>query len=175
MAILRERPGYFDHLVLADSPVVLESHSGVTVLTDLRVDEVCQDLRAETERFRTGTPEHRESVAKLVAAQREIRNTEDGYWVAASGPEAALHALTGTAVAGDVRSAAVMSDGVSRLVTEYGMATWEAVLDQLREGGPASLIRRVREVEATDPHGQRWPRYKAGDDAAVAFCQRVEG
>ncbi len=175
VAILRERPGYFDHLVLADSPVVLESHSGVTVLTDLRVDEVCQDLRAETERFRTGTPEHRESVAKLVAAQREIRNTEDGYWVAASGPEAALHALTGTAVAGDVRSAAVMSDGVSRLVTEYGMATWEAVLDQLREGGPASLIRRVREVEATDPHGQRWPRYKAGDDAAVAFCQRVEG
>ncbi|MFD5620693.1 hypothetical protein [Streptomyces yangpuensis] len=171
VAILRERPGYFDHLVLADSPVVLEGSTGVTVLTDLRVDEVCQDLRAETERFRTGTPEHRASVAKLVAAQREIRNTDQGYWVAASTPEAARHALTGTAAADDVWSAAVMSDGISRLVTEYGMATWEAVLDQLREGGPVSLIRRVREVEATDPHGQRWPRYKAGDDAAVAFCQ----
>ncbi|MGW2585514.1 hypothetical protein ACWCYZ_30060 [Streptomyces virginiae] len=172
VAILRERPDFFDHLVLADSPVVLESADGITVLTDLRVDEVCQDLRAETERFQTGTLEHRVSVAKLVAAQREIRNTPDGYWVAAAAPEAASHALTGTVAADDIRAAAVMSDGVSRLVTEYRMATWENVLDRLREGGPTSVIRRVREVEATDPHGRRWPRYKAGDDAALAFCQR---
>jgi hypothetical protein len=172
VAILRERSEHFDHLVLADSPVVLEGQSGVTVLTDLRVDDVCQDLRAETERFQTGTPEHRASVARLVAAQREIRNTDEGYWVAASAPDAAFHALTGTTQADEIRSAAVMSDGVSRLVTEYQMATWPAVLEELRTGGPASLIRTVREVEATDPHGQRWPRYKAGDDAAVAFCQR---
>ncbi|MFD8978908.1 hypothetical protein [Streptomyces sp. NPDC059564] len=170
VAILRELPGYFDHLVLADSPIVLEGTGGVTVLTDLRVDDVRQDLRAETEQFQTGTPEHRASVARLVAAQRKIRNTPEGYWVAAAAPEAASHALTGTVAAADVRSAAVMSDGVSRLVTEYRMASWEALLDQLRGNGPAALIRTVREVEATDPHGQRWPRYKAGDDAAVAFC-----
>ncbi|MFI8101647.1 hypothetical protein [Streptomyces sp. NPDC086023] len=173
VAILRERTGSFDHLVLADSPVILEGDSGVTVLTDLRVDDVCRDLRTETEQFQTGTPEHRASVARLVAAQRAIRNTEDGYWVAASTPEAALHALVGTTPADGVRSAAVMSDGVSRLVTEYRMATWEGVLDKLREEGPVSLIRSVREVEAMDPHGQRWPRYKAGDDAAIAFCRRV--
>ncbi|MFE3288175.1 hypothetical protein ACFXJJ_34430, partial [Streptomyces sp. NPDC059233] len=172
VAVLRERPGFFDHLVLADSPVVLEGAGGISVLTDLRVDEVCQDLRVETEQFQTGTPEHRASVARLVAAQREIRNTPDGYWVAAAGPEAAFHALTGTVAADDVRSAAVMSDGVSRLVTEYQMASWEVVLDKLRADGPASVIRMVREVEATDPHGRRWPRYKAGDDAAIAFCQR---
>ncbi|MGW4505306.1 hypothetical protein ACWENO_11725 [Streptomyces sp. NPDC004436] len=65
-----------------------------------------------------------------------------------------------------------MSDGVSRLVTEYQMASWEAVLDKLGADGPASVIRMVREVEATDPHGRQWPRYKAGDDAAIAFCQR---
>ncbi|MCX4800599.1 protein phosphatase 2C domain-containing protein [Streptomyces sp. NBC_01214] len=170
VAILRERPGHFDHLVLADSPVVLEGTGGITVLTDLRVDDVCQDLRAETERYQTGTLEHRASVARLVAAQREIRNTDEGYWVAAATPDAAAHALTGTAPAASIQSAAVMSDGISRLVTEYEMATWDAVLAQLRDHGPASLIRTVREVEATDPHGQRWPRYKAGDDAAVAYC-----
>ncbi|MFD9453719.1 protein phosphatase 2C domain-containing protein [Streptomyces sp. NPDC059985] len=170
VAILRERPEHFDHLVLADSPIVLEGTDGITVLTDLRVDDVCQDLRVETEQFQTGTPEHRASVARLVAAQRKIRNTPEGYWVAAATPEAASHALTGTVDAVDVRSAAVMSDGVSRLVTEYRMATWETLLTQLRDSGPAALIRTIREVEATDPHGQRWPRYKAGDDAAVAFC-----
>ncbi|KJY29946.1 protein phosphatase 2C domain-containing protein [Streptomyces katrae] len=175
VAILRERPGHFDHLVLADSPIVLEGADGITVLTDLRVDEVCQDLRAETEQFATGTPEHRASVARLVAAQRKIRNTPEGYWVAAASPDAASHALTGTVAAADVRSAAVMSDGVSRLVTEYQMATWEGLLAQLRTSGPAALIRSIREVEATDPHGQRWPRYKAGDDAAVAFCSFAQG
>ncbi|WSJ30836.1 protein phosphatase 2C domain-containing protein [Streptomyces subrutilus] len=171
VAVLRERGEHLDHLVLADSPIVLESVSGISVVTDLSVDEVCQDLRLETERHETGTPEHRASVARLVAAQREIRNTPDGYWVASATPEAAFHALTGSVQASDIRSAAVMSDGVSRLVTEYGMATWSEVFDALRSHGPASLIQTVRLVEATDPHGRRWPRYKTGDDAAVAFCQ----
>ncbi|MFD5509908.1 hypothetical protein [Streptomyces sp. NPDC059761] len=171
VAILRERLGAFDHLVLADSPIVLEGTAGFTTLTDLRVDEVCQDLRAETERHETGSPEHRSSVARLVAAQREIRNTPEGYWVASATPEAAFHALTGSVDSSEVRSAAVVSDGVSRLVTEYQMASWTDVFAQLRKDGPAALIGKVREVEATDPHGRRWPRYKAGDDAAVAFCQ----
>ncbi|MFF7298179.1 hypothetical protein [Streptomyces sp. NPDC008265] len=172
VALLREGPGRLDHLVLADSPIVLEKEGEFVVLTDLRVDEVCGDLRAETEQFETGTPEHSASVARLVSAQRAIRNTPEGYWVAAAGPEAASHALTGTVDGDAVRSAAVLSDGASRLVTEYQMATWEAVFDQLRTSGPRSLISRVRNVEATDPHGRRWPRYKSGDDAAVAFCQR---
>lgn len=172
VAILREQSDRIDHLVLADSPIVLEGADGYTTLTDLRVDDVCQDLRAETERHATGSAEHRASVARLVAAQRQIRNTDEGYWVAASAPEAAFHALTGTANPSEVRSAAVVSDGVSRLVTEYQMASWADVFDQLRREGPAALIATVRKVEGTDPHGHRWPRYKVGDDAAVAFCQR---
>jgi hypothetical protein len=70
-----------------------------------------------------------------------------------------------------IRSAAVMSDGVSRLVTEYGMATWSDVFATLQIGGPRKLIETVRKVEATDPTGLRWPRYKSGDDATVAYCQ----
>ncbi|MFE1232701.1 hypothetical protein [Streptomyces sp. NPDC058745] len=171
VAILRERPGAFDHLVLADSPIVLKGAADFTTLTDLRVDEVCQDLRAETERHETGSPAHRSSVARLVTAQREIRNTPEGYWVASSAPEAAFHALTGTVDRSEVQSAAVISDGVSRLVTEYQMASWADAFGLLERQGPAALIGKVREVEATDPLGHRWPRYKAGDDATIAFCQ----
>ncbi|WP_078628608.1 hypothetical protein [Streptomyces sp. NRRL F-2664] len=171
VALLREGVESFDYLVLADSPIVLEKGDQISVLTDLRVDEVCRDLKVETEQYRTGTPEHSASVAKLVAAQRAIRNTPEGYWVASAKSDAAFHALTGSVDANEIRSAVVLSDGVSRLVTEYQMATWETVFDQLRAAGPDSLIGAVRQVEATDPHGQRWPRYKSGDDASVAFCQ----
>ncbi|MFI9809676.1 hypothetical protein ACIHEJ_36025 [Streptomyces sp. NPDC052301] len=170
VAILRQRWGALDHLVLADSPVVLDAKDGYTLITDQRVDEVLPDLRAAVERHETHTPGHREALQRLVLAQREVRNTTDGYWVAGADPESARHVLTGTAKLGDVRSAAIMSDGVSRLVTEYGMATWDEVFTTLRSGGPHELIETVRRVEATDPTGLRWPRYKSGDDATVAFC-----
>ncbi|WP_406366143.1 hypothetical protein [Streptomyces sp. NBC_00645] len=168
---MRQRSDAFDHLVLADSPIVFESATGYSMITDLRVDEVLPELRAETERYETHTPEHRESLQALVTAQRQVRNTTEGYWVAAADPDAAQHAVTGTTPLDGLHAAAVMSDGVSRLVTEYKMATWADAFATLRRGGPRELIDAVREVEATDPTGRRWPRYKSGDDAAIAFCQ----
>ncbi|MFJ8110052.1 hypothetical protein [Streptomyces sp. NPDC096132] len=171
VAILRQREGFLDHLVLADSPIVLEGHGNYTVLTDLRVDEVLPELRAEVEQYETHTTEHQEALQRFVTAQRQTRNTSTGYWVAASGPDAADHALTGSVPDQDALAAAVLSDGASRLVTEYAMATWSEVFTALRTGGPRELIDTVRKVEATDPTGRRWPRYKSGDDASVAFCQ----
>jgi hypothetical protein len=170
VAILRQRDAVLDHLVLADSPVVLEGHRDLAVITDLRVDEVLPELRAEVEQHETHTAEHKEALRRLITAQRQTRNTPTGYWVAAASPEAAEHALVGSTPAEDVRAAAVLSDGVSRLVTEYGMATWSEVFTTLRSGGPQELINTVRKVEALDPTGRRWPRYKSGDDASVAFC-----
>ncbi|PWI08398.1 hypothetical protein DIZ27_23365 [Streptomyces sp. NWU339] len=171
VAILRQQDGFLDHLVLADSPIVLEGRQGFSVLTDLRVDEVLPELRAEVEQYETHTPEHKEALQRFVTAQRQTRNTPAGYWVAAAGPEAAEHALVGSTPINGVRAAAVLSDGISRLVTEYAMATWSRVFTTLRTGGPRELIDTVRKVEATDPTGRRWPRYKSGDDASVAFCQ----
>ncbi|MEV7241641.1 hypothetical protein AB0N92_10395 [Streptomyces sp. NPDC093248] len=171
VAILRENTESLDHLVLADSPIVFDGTGGISVITDLRVDDVLPDLKAEVEQYETHTGEHKEALRKLVSAQRQVRNTPEGYWVAAVAPEAAEHALSGTVPSVDVHAAAVMSDGVSRLVTEYAMATWPEVFNTLRVGGPCALIETVRKVEATDPTGRRWPRYKSGDDATVALCQ----
>ncbi|MFJ9607816.1 hypothetical protein ACIRS1_15895 [Kitasatospora sp. NPDC101176] len=123
VSILRAGADHFDYLVLADSPIVFERADDYQVVTDLRVDSVVPELRAETERFATGTPEHAEAVRRMVEAQRLTRNTVDGYWVATSSGEAAHHALTDTVPLADVRAAVVLSDGVSRLVTEYRAAS----------------------------------------------------
>ncbi|MEU1287794.1 hypothetical protein [Kitasatospora sp. NPDC005856] len=171
VSILRCGGKQLDYLVLADSPIVFEQNDEYLVKTDLRVNTVVPELRAETERFATGTPEHTESVRRMVAAQRLTRNTADGYWVAASNSEAAGRAFTGAVPATGVSAVAVMSDGASRLVTDYGTASWPEVFATLRAAGADGLISAVRDVEATDPDGVRWPRYKRGDDAAVAFCQ----
>ncbi|MFJ8432973.1 hypothetical protein ACIQ9P_16910 [Kitasatospora sp. NPDC094019] len=171
VSVLRAGADGFDYLVLADSPIVFERADGHQLVTDLRVDATVPELRAEAERFPTGTPAHTEAVRRMVAAQRLTRNTAGGYWVAGSDGGAAHHALTGTVPLAGITAAAVMSDGVSRLVTEYRAASWTEVFATLREGGADGLIAAVRTVEATDPEGLRWPRFKASDDAAAAFCQ----
>ncbi|MER7579940.1 hypothetical protein [Kitasatospora sp. NPDC097691] len=171
VSILRAGDDRFDYLVLADSPIVFEQADRYQVVTDLRVDAMVPELRAETERFATGTPEHTEALRRMVVAQRLTRNTVDGYWVAASNGEAAHHALTGAMPLAGVRSVAVLSDGTSRLVTEYRTASWADAFAMLRGSGTDGLIAEVRRIEATDPNGHRWPRFKSGDDATVAFCQ----
>ncbi|MEE6269493.1 hypothetical protein V2E29_28160 [Streptomyces diastatochromogenes] len=171
VAILRQREDVLDHLVLADSPIVFDGPQGCSAITDLRVDEILPELKAEVERYETHTQEHREALQRLVVAQRQVRNTPEGYWVAMAGPEAAEHGVVGSTPLDQVHAAAVLSDGTSRLVLEYEMATWSEVFATLRAGGPGELLDTVRRVEATDPTGRRWPRYKSGDDATVAFCQ----
>ncbi|MCW2881921.1 MAG: hypothetical protein JWQ95_6021 [Sphaerisporangium sp.] len=71
--------------------------------------------------------------------------------------------------AGHVRAAALLSDGASRLVDQFGLATWQQALDILEGSGPAELIRRVRHAEQSDLDSTRWPRGKTFDDATAVY------
>jgi hypothetical protein len=63
----------------------------------------------------------------------------------------------------------LLSDGASRLVDVFGLATWDELLVLLEESGPGELVRRVRAAEAADPQGRRWPRTKGSDDATPIY------
>jgi hypothetical protein len=56
-------------------------------------------------------------------------------------------------------------------LVEFGLAGWNQVLTTLAEDGPENVIEDVRRVEATDPRGDRWPRYKASDDATAVYVR----
>jgi hypothetical protein len=107
-------------------------------------------------------------------AIRAHRNVDGGFWVASVDPLAAEQALTGTVPADRVCAAAILSDGASRLVDRFGLATWRQALDLLDQDGPEELIRRAREAERGDPNGSHRPRGKTFDDATAAYC-RVRG
>lgn len=66
-----------------------------------------------------------------------------------------------------LNSVSLLSDGATRLVDRFELADWVTVLDTLNTSGPNELIRMVRDAEAGDPHGRRWPRGKAQDDATA--------
>jgi hypothetical protein len=146
VALLRRRGAWLEHLVLADSPVLVE-------LTDGRLEVVLDDRVDRLPAYDLAT------VARL-------RNAPGGFWVASTRPEAAEQALSGAHRLDGVARFAVLTDGVSRLVERYGWS-WRRLLDTLDEQGPAEAVRAVRAAESADPPGRF--RGKRHDDATVAF------
>jgi len=169
VAVLRSF-GHLGYLVLSDSAVVVDGFDGIQVFQDSRVDTTATELADVVLATASNDDSHAERRRALITQRRAARNVPGGYWVASSSPAAAAHAVTGSVPVGTTRRAAVLSDGAMRL-HEFGLATWEELLDTLDLHGPAELIRQVRNAEDEDPTCIKWPRTKTYDDATAAFCR----
>jgi NAD(P)-dependent dehydrogenase (short-subunit alcohol dehydrogenase family) len=146
VAMVREHAGRLDCLVLADSPIAVQTLDGeVAVLFDDRTAHLPAYDRA--------------SVSLL-------RNSDEGFWVASTRPEAADRALTASFPSAGVRRFALVTDGVSRLVERYGWS-WTRLLDTLEEEGPGRAVLAVREAELATPPGTYGG--KRHDDATAVF------
>ncbi|WP_157248523.1 protein phosphatase 2C domain-containing protein [Nonomuraea typhae] len=170
VVMLRQANQAVEWLVLADSVLVLDTGPQPMVICDDREAQVGALHRAEMDALPSGTPEHTAAHRRYVETLRSYRNRDGGFWVAAADPHAADQALTGSLPADKVHAAALLSDGASRPVDRFALATWRQTLDMLAHDGPNALIRQVREAERSDPQGARWPRGKAFDDATAAYC-----
>lgn len=169
VALLRSF-GHLGYLALSDSAVVVDGYDGVQVFQDSRVDSTAVALADVVLATATDNEAHAERRRAMIAERRAARNVAGGYWIASTDPEAAYHAVTGSIRAGRTARAAVLTDGAMRL-HEFGLATWEELLDTLDLHGPAELIRQVRSAEDEDPTCTKWPRTKTYDDATAAFCR----
>ncbi len=171
VVMLRLGSGYLQYLVLADSVLVLDDGGDTpTVITDDRVGRAALAYRTAMEAEATGTPEHDRALRDYVEALRSQRNRPGGFWVAAADPSVVTEAITGQHQVDGLHSATLLSDGASRICDLYGLASWREILDLLDNHDPAELLRSLREVEASDPSGARWPRHKTHDDATMAHC-----
>ncbi|WP_433351490.1 hypothetical protein ACQP25_00295 [Microtetraspora malaysiensis] len=140
------------------------------VITDDQEGQVGKRYRPAMDALDSGTTDHTAALRAYVEAMPAHRNRAGGFWVAASDPLAAEQALTGTLSADQIRAAALLSDGASRLVDRFPLATWRQALGILDRGDPSELIRQVRDAEHSDPAGKRWPRGKVCDDSTAAHC-----
>ena len=162
-----------EYLVLADSVLVLDTGAAEPqIVTDERLERAATQHRERVNALAIGSAEHdtarREYVETVWAT---YRNREGGFWVASADPGAAHHALTGDVPLAELRSFALLSDGATRLADRFRLLTWPQLAGILRDDGPRELIRRTRTAETSDPHGHRWPRTKAYDDATAVYCQ----
>jgi hypothetical protein len=171
VALLREADQTVDCLVLADTTILLDEPAGIQVISDDRLAQVAVTEHSAMHREATGSLSHQRRYADLVTELRRHRNQAEGYWVASSTPDAAYHALTGSIPRAELRRAALLSDGATRLADRFGILAWPHLFDVLDREGPYPLIAQTREVESSDPEGRRWPRSKRHDDATAVLCR----
>ncbi|MFG2730744.1 integrase [Streptomyces canus] len=165
---VRAAAGSLEYLVLGDSTLLLaETEGKTTAVTDQRLDDVGKRLRGPVDELPTGSPEHAAALAHYRDTLTGLRNRPGGFWIAGPDPLAADHAFTGSVPLEALASVTLLSDGATRLVDRFELATWQDTLAVLGESGPNGLIRHVRDAEAGDPDGRRWPRGKAQDDATA--------
>jgi hypothetical protein len=162
-----------DYLVLSDSVLVLDLSTELRVVTDDHEAQIGGQFRAQMDAWPNGTPEHEKAHREYVESLRAHRNRPGGFWVASTDPEAGRHALTGSVPRAHVHAAAVLSDGATRLVDRFSLATWDDMLKILDRQGPSELLRQVRDAEDSDLDGSRWPRGKAHDDASAVYCTSI--
>ncbi|SCG53478.1 hypothetical protein [Micromonospora inositola] len=172
VCLLREGGDQVDYLVLCDSPLVLDAGGQVSVVSDERLDSAMADLRRTVAGLPGGEVDPVTRFRQAVMVQRERMNRTHGYWAAAADPDAAYHAVTGTLPLrgpGALRRAALLSDGASCAVEQFGLFDWAGLLDVTAAEGPEGLIGRVRAAERDHP--DRLRRHKRTDDASVVFCE----
>ncbi|WP_018653818.1 protein phosphatase 2C domain-containing protein [Actinomadura flavalba] len=170
VAVARVLGDDVEHLVLADAVLVLDRVDGrAEVVTDTRLADVVAKLDEPGGLPPLGPDGRSAGLRRRVEELAAHRNQPGGFWVASADPQAAEHALTGTTAVADLAAVALLSDGASRLADRFHLLDWRALLQVLHEDGPAELIARTRAAERTDPHGSRWPRGKASDDASAVY------
>lgn len=153
-----------DVLVLGDSFVLLDQRSGGTrVVTDGREVAVRRECTAALDGVTPGTPAHDRVLEEAAASFRARRNRPDGYWIAKDDPRAADEAVRVSLPLAQGTGVGLLSNGASRIVDPYQLATWPEVVRMLDRTGPAEVIRRVRDTEA-----RRSGEDPRADDATVA-------
>jgi hypothetical protein len=174
--MVRKQHDQIEYLVLCDSTLMLRPLGpgdardvAPRLVTDLRLHELSARLRPAYRRLPVGAPERVIGRAEYLAQLDAERNRPGGYWVAATSPEAAEQAIAGTEPLAGLSAIALLSDGASRLVDRYRLATWPQVSALLAEEGPTELLRQVRAAEESDADGRRWPRAKLRDDATAIY------
>ncbi|MGI8700809.1 MAG: hypothetical protein ACR2JU_06330 [Nocardioidaceae bacterium] len=161
-----------EHLVLADSYLLLDQiGSAARVVTDEREVNARRSCAAPLNEIpEQDTHAYEVAFDACVEELRAMRNQPGGYWIAKDDPAAAAQAITGTAPVAALAGAALLSNGVSRLVHPYAVASWTDLLTTLRASGPAEVIDLLRNVESERSRSAGQRQQPAPDDATIAYC-----
>jgi hypothetical protein len=177
VAAVRLRSGWLEYYSLGDLTILLRFQDGHVerihdqTLTDLDNGVIREMARLARERGEH-VSEQRPRVQELLQRNRRLRNHPGGYWIfdpTAAGAERGLH---GGLPAGELRTVALLSDGLADAVPIYKMEPdYDRFLARLEAEGPEAVCQALRELQRGDPDFDRYPRFKLADDATAVLAR----
>ncbi|MFI6388684.1 integrase [Nonomuraea sp. NPDC050540] len=157
------------YLILGDITLLIDGDERSHVIADDRLARVNASIHAEIDVPAGDSPEREIGLIRRKHAELAVRNSSDGYWVAAADPTVVSHAVTGEQSLADVRQLAVLTDGAARPVDPFKLMDWRGLMSVIAAEGPEAVLRHIRKAEREDSSGRRWPRNKMSDDATIIY------
>ena len=111
----------------------------------------------------------REKFLPALRASRNRVNKKGGDWLFAPDARCAAHAKDARLQAQPNSLILLASDGFFALVSDYGRYSVEELMSAAEQSGLASLGKELRAIEAEDPKGLSYPRFKSSDDATAVL------
>jgi hypothetical protein len=114
---------------------------------------------------------NRPEFMSALRAARNTVNTEKGSWLFGPHPQAAGHARGARIGAPPGSLVLLASDGFLALASDYGLYDADSLVDAAEKQGLESLGAELRAIEASDPDGMKYPRFKTSDDATAVLLR----
>jgi hypothetical protein len=169
--LLRDAGERVEIAVLGDSTALIGFRDGHTErMTDDRMQHVAEETRARyRRRLSEGAgfdAQHRELLREIQRAERAVRNTEDGYWIAEADKMAGHHATVRHYPHNEIAWCVLATDGAQRGFDHLG-TDW-TVLPKDTDEQLADRLDDLQSWEALhDPGGAQLPRSKRHDDKTL--------
>lgn len=111
---------------------------------------------------------------EYLSALRRARNrvnTDSGYWLFGPDARAADHAGGRSVRIFPGSHILLATDGFLTLVSDYRRYTSDTLMEAASSVGLKTLGEELREIETNDSEGNRYPRFKASDDATALLLR----
>lgn len=115
----------------------------------------------------------RDEFLPTLRAARNRVNAKGGYWLFAPDHRCADRAQETSTEAVEGALLLLATDGFLALASDYQAYTPEALLTAAQTRGLGALGEELRAIEAVDPDGRTFPRFKRSDDATAMLLSIV--
>jgi len=112
-------------------------------------------------------PEYMDALRKA----RSYANTAKGHWAFGPDVTAADHVSTAQISAPAGTLMLLCSDGFLALASDYNAYDAETLIAAAQSKGLTALCDELRAIEASDPEGVKFPRFKTSDDATAVLVR----
>ncbi len=109
----------------------------------------------------------------FLRAERNGVNGKPGRWLFSPDAQCAEHAKELAFASPPGTRLLLTTDGFLALASDYGRYDAEGLLEAASAKGLRALYNELREIEAADPEGRRYPRFKKSDDATAVLLRTV--